>query len=96
MKFDDKDKALMLLNSLPASFTFKNLVTTLMWGNETLILEEITSALLSFNLRKKASDENLQGKRLVVSSNQKCGRNKSWNESRNNKAWSRSRKRKDI
>jgi hypothetical protein len=39
--------------------------------------EKITSALLSFNLRKKASDENSQGKRLVVRSNQKYGRNKS-------------------
>ena len=47
-----------------------------MWGKETLILEEFTSALLSFNLKKKASDENSQGKRLVVRSNQKCGRNK--------------------
>jgi len=46
-------------------------------GKETLKPETITSALLSFNLRKKASDENSQGKRLVVRSNQKYGRNKS-------------------
>ena len=46
VRFDDEDKALMLLNSLPASSTYENLVTTLMWGKETLDLEEITSILL--------------------------------------------------
>ena len=44
VKFEDKDKALMLLNSLPASSTYENLVTTLMWGKETLDLEEIGRA----------------------------------------------------
>ena len=57
VKFEDEDKALMLLNSLPASPTYESLVTTLMWGKETLDLEEITSALLGFQMRKKASDE---------------------------------------
>ena len=38
---------LILLNYLLRSYD--NLVTTLMWGKETLELEEITSALLSFN-----------------------------------------------
>ena len=32
VKFEDEDKALMLLNSLPASSMYENLVTTLMWG----------------------------------------------------------------
>ena len=32
VKFEDEDKTLMLLNSLPASSTYENLVTTLMWG----------------------------------------------------------------
>ena len=32
VKFEDEDNALMLLNSLPASSTYENLVTTLMWG----------------------------------------------------------------
>ena len=58
VKFEDEDKALMLLNSLPASSTYENLVITLMWGKETLELEEITSVLLGFNQRKKANDEN--------------------------------------
>ena len=42
--FKDEDKGLMLLNSLSVSPTYENLVTTLMWGKETLDLEEITSA----------------------------------------------------
>ncbi|KAJ9693122.1 hypothetical protein PVL29_012033 [Vitis rotundifolia] len=46
VKFEDEDKALMLLNSLPASSMYENLVTTLMWGKETLDLEEIMSVLL--------------------------------------------------
>jgi hypothetical protein len=33
VKFEDEDKALMLLNSLPTSSTYENLVTTLTWGN---------------------------------------------------------------
>ena len=49
MKFEDEDKALMLLNYLPASSMYENLVTTLMWRKETLDLEEITSILLGFN-----------------------------------------------
>jgi len=86
----------MLLNSLPVSPTYKNLVTTLMWGKETIQLEEIRSNPLSFNIRKKANDENSQGEGLVVRSNQKRERNKSRSKSRNNKAQSKSRKRKDI
>jgi hypothetical protein len=86
----------MLLNSLLVSPTYKNLVTTLMCGKETIQLEEIRSNPLSFNIRKKANDENSQGEGLVVRSNQKRERNKSRSKSRNNKAQSKSRKRKDI
>ena len=49
VKFEDEDKVLMLLNSLPASSMYENLVTTLIWGKETLDLEEIMSVLLGFN-----------------------------------------------
>ncbi|KAG6675849.1 hypothetical protein I3842_15G125400 [Carya illinoinensis] len=63
---------------------------------ETLELEEITSALLGFRQRKKASDENTQGEGLVVKGNQERGRNKSRSRSSKNKARSKSRKRKDI
>ena len=46
VKFEDKDKALMLLNSLSTSPTYENLVTTLTWGKETLELEDVCDALL--------------------------------------------------
>ena len=58
VKFNNEDKTLMLLNFLPTSPIYKNLVTTLMQGEETLMLEEIISTLLSFNMLKKAGDEN--------------------------------------
>jgi hypothetical protein len=58
VKFEDKDKALMLLNSLPTSSTYENLVTTLIWGKETLELEDVTGALLAFHQREKNIDEN--------------------------------------
>ena len=32
MKFEDEDKTLMLLNSLPVSSMYEDLVTTLIWG----------------------------------------------------------------
>ncbi|KAG2674861.1 hypothetical protein I3760_13G157100 [Carya illinoinensis] len=86
----------MLLNSLPTSPTYENLVITLMWGKKPLELEEITSALLGFHQRKKATDENSQGEGLVVRGNKECGRNKSWSGLSNNKARSKSKKRKDI
>ena len=54
VKFEEEDMALTLLNSLPESF--ENFVTTLMWGKETRELEEITSVLITFNQRRKASD----------------------------------------
>jgi len=95
-KFNNEDEALMLLNSLPFSLTYENLVITPMWEKETLILKKIISALLSFNLRKKTSDENSQGEGIIIRSNQKCRRNKSRNELRNNEACSKTKKRKDI
>ena len=58
MKFKEKDMALILLNSLPESY--ENLVITLMWGKETLELEEIMGTLLAFNQRKKANDRSSQ------------------------------------
>ena len=54
MKFEEEDMTMILLNSLLMSYN--NLVTIMMWGKETLELEEIIGALLSFNQRKKASD----------------------------------------
>ena len=54
VKFEEEDMTLILLTSLLESY--ENLVTTLMWGKETLEFEEITGVLLSFNKRMKSSD----------------------------------------
>ena len=67
-----------------------------MWGEETLELEEITVALLSFNQRKKAGDGSSQGEVPMAKGNQESGRNKSRSESSRNKSRSKSRRRKDI
>ncbi|KAK9232475.1 hypothetical protein WN943_022721 [Citrus x changshan-huyou] len=45
VKIEDEDKALRLLWSLPTSY--KHLLPTLMYGKETVDLEEVTSTLLS-------------------------------------------------
>ena len=50
VKIDEKDKALILLSSLPESYNL--IVTTMLYGKETLILEEVTLTLLSNKIRK--------------------------------------------
>ena len=45
VNYEDEDKALLLLASLPTSYD--HLVTTLMDGKETIVLKEVTSAFLS-------------------------------------------------
>jgi hypothetical protein len=96
VKFKDEDKALILLNSLPTSSTYENLVTTLTWGKETLKLEDVTGALLAFHQRKKNIDENSQGEGLVVKGNHEHGRSNNKGDSKGKNSQSKSRKRKDI
>jgi hypothetical protein len=96
VKFEDEDKALMLLNSLPTSSTYENLVTILTWGKETLELEDITGALLAFHQRKKNIDENSQGKWLVVKGNYEHGRSNNRDDLKGKNSRSKSRRRKDI
>ena len=67
LKFEEEDMVLFLLNSLPESYD--NLVTNLMWGKETLELEEIIGALLASNQRRKASDGSSQNEGLVAHGN---------------------------
>ena len=54
MKCEEEDMTLILLNPLLDSYD--NLVTTLMWGKETLQLKEVISALLAFNQRRKTTN----------------------------------------
>jgi hypothetical protein len=86
----------MLLNSLPTSTTYENLVTILTWKKESLELEGVTRAPLAFHQRKKVNDKRSQGERLIVKGNQERGRssNKGGSNARNSQ--SKSRKRNDV
>ncbi|GKC51329.1 hypothetical protein Tco_1074074 [Tanacetum coccineum] len=48
---DDEDQALMLLTSLPSSYD--NFVETLLYGRESLTLEDVLSSLNSWELKKR-------------------------------------------
>ena len=54
INYEDEDKALLLLASLSTSFD--HLVTTWMYGKETIVLKEVTSALLSHIKMKQDCD----------------------------------------
>ncbi|KAK8931256.1 hypothetical protein KSP39_PZI016816 [Platanthera zijinensis] len=60
-KVEEEDKTLLLLTSLPASY--KHMVTTLLYGKDTVGLEEVTSALLSSQMLK---DPTLRGDQILV------------------------------
>jgi hypothetical protein len=55
VKYDDDDKALLLLRSLPSSF--KHFRTTIMFGKESLKLDEVMEAIQSY----VKIDENTKG-----------------------------------
>uniref|UniRef100_A0A2N9J5P5 CCHC-type domain-containing protein n=1 Tax=Fagus sylvatica TaxID=28930 RepID=A0A2N9J5P5_FAGSY len=74
IKFEDEDKAMMLLTSLPASY--EHLVTTLLYGKETLELEEVSGALLDHYQRKHKDSAESSGEGLVVKGYQDHGRKK--------------------
>jgi len=55
VKIDEEDKALILLSFLLESYD--HIITTILYGKETLILEEVTSTLLSNEIRKRPNQE---------------------------------------
>ncbi|EMS60458.1 Retrovirus-related Pol polyprotein from transposon TNT 1-94 [Triticum urartu] len=61
---DDEDMAILLLCSLPSSYD--HLITTLTHGKETIKNEDITAALLSYDMRKKNAVEVSHGEGLLV------------------------------
>ena len=64
VKIDEEDKALILFSSLPESYD--HIVTTMLYGKETLILEEVTPTFLSNEIRKRPNQEEQIGSGLVV------------------------------
>jgi hypothetical protein len=94
VNLEEEDKAILLLASLPTSFN--HLVTTLMYGKDTLELKEVTSALLSHSKMKQDGDDS-QGDGLVVHSKSNHSRNKSRGSNSNKeRSQSRSRAKKDV
>ena len=63
-KINEEDKALTLLSSLPESYD--HIVTTILYGKETLILKEVASTLLSNEIRKRPNQEEQTRSSLVV------------------------------
>jgi len=51
VNIDEEDKALLLLSSLPKSYD--HIITTTHYGKKTLILEKVTTTLLSNKIRKR-------------------------------------------
>ena len=90
VNYEDKDKSLLLLASLPTHFD--HLVTMLMYAKETIVLDEVTSALLS-HVKMKQDGDGSQADGLIVkleSSNQ--GRSKSRSNSKRSQSRSRAKK----
>ncbi|CAA0820811.1 Probable prolyl 4-hydroxylase 11 [Striga hermonthica] len=99
VKFEDEDKAMILLCSLPPSY--EHMVTTLTYGKKTIKTEEITSALLAHNQRKQKSGESSsQSDSLYVKGNQdrgrKHGRDNSGNRNFRSKSRDKSQGRKTV
>ena len=93
--YEDEDKSLLLLASLPTFFN--HLVTTLMYGKDTIVLEEVTGALLS-HIKMKQDGDGSQADGFIVrseSSNRGRSRSRGWNSNRN-RSQSKSRAKKDV
>ena len=55
VKINEEDKALILLSSLPR--LYDHIITTILYGKKTLILEEVTLTLLFNEIRKRPNQE---------------------------------------
>src|SRR6516165_2995933 len=88
IKYDDEDKAMVLLQSLPKSY--ENFVDILKHGRESLSLDYVISALNSKDLQMEKENGKATGSALNV---QGKGQNKGKGKSKSNK---KSQKKKEI
>ena len=92
VNYEDEDKALLLLALLPTHVD--HLVTTLMYRKEIVVLDEVTSALLS-HIKMKKDDDGSQADGLIVKS-KSSNRRRSESKSSGNRSQSTSRTKKDV
>jgi len=64
VKIDEEDKALILLSLISQSYD--HIVTSILYGKKNRILEEVTSTLISNEIRKRQNQEEQEGSSLVV------------------------------
>ena len=95
VNYEAEDKALLLLASLPTFFD--HLVTTLMYGKAIILLENVTSVLLSHIKMKQDCDGSQANGLIVKSESSNRGRSKSRRQNSNkNRSQSKSRAKKDV
>ena len=92
VNYEDEDKALILLASLPTHFD--HLVTTLMYWKETIVLDKVTTALLS-HAKMKLDDNGSQANGLIVKS-ESSNWHRSESKSNEKRSQSRSHTKKDV
>ena len=87
VKYDDDDKALLLLRSLPSSF--KHFRTTIMFGKESLKLDEVMEAIQSY----VKMDENTEGSQAhgLYAKDKERGRSQNTHDKSSNKGRSKSK-----
>ncbi|PKA67206.1 Retrovirus-related Pol polyprotein from transposon TNT 1-94 [Apostasia shenzhenica] len=71
IKLEEDDEALLLLSSLPKSYD--HLITTILYGKDTLKMEKVNATLFSNEVRNKQST----GESSTVKTNQDRGRSNS-------------------
>src|SRR3954463_4855818 len=64
VKYEEEDKALLLLRSLPHSF--KHFRTTLMFGKETLRFEEVVQDIISYVKMNKSTGVDMKSEELLA------------------------------
>ncbi|KAK2990878.1 hypothetical protein RJ640_007599 [Escallonia rubra] len=79
VKLEEEDQAILLLSSLPKSY--ETLKTTLLIGKETLLVDDVMSALMDSS-RVNGTSSSSQGEGLVVRSENKNGHGRGRGRSR--------------